>query len=301
MDTCMLCKEASAVAITTNFDTDVRKVKCPRCGTFRITEEAHDLVQGADFSDRRYLLSAIARGAFEEGHSIEITTKNVGQLTESARPPSTVFEALDRLLLYIGTKAASFGELLHLSSNDYPIIFAQNPAELSYLRTHLIGLGYLKEGSGGNFQLTIGGWQKLEQLREARPSSKRAFVAMWFDQETEQAWKEGFKPALAETGYEPVRIDLIPHNEKICDRIVAELRGSGLVVADFTGNRGGVYFEAGFAMGHGIPVIWTCRDDAVEGLHFDTRQYNHIVWEAPAGLREQLIDRIRATLPAPQE
>ena len=87
------------------------------------------------------------------------------------------------------------------------------------------------------------------------------------------------------------------HNEKIDDRIIAEIRQSGLVVADFTGQRGGVYYEAGFANGLGIPLIWTCHDDAVENLHFDTRQYNHIVWQEPVDLRSQLVDRIAATLP----
>ena len=38
-------------------------------------------------------------------------------------------------------------------------------------------------------------------------------------------------------------------------------RHGGLVVADFTGHRGGVYFEAGFARGLGIPVVWTCHKE----------------------------------------
>ncbi len=37
--------------------------------------------------------------------------------------------------------------------------------------------------------------------------------------------------------------------------------GLRFMIADFTGHRGGVYFEAGFAHGLGIPVIWTCRED----------------------------------------
>jgi len=30
-------------------------------------------------------------------------------------------------------------------------------------------------------------------------------------------------------------------------------------------------------MGLGRQVIWTCRDDDLKNVHFDTRQYNHIV------------------------
>jgi len=110
---------------------------------------------------------------------------------------------------------------------------------------------------------------------------------------------EGFSPALEENGYVPMRIDAVQHNEKIDDRIIAEIRRSGLLVADVTGQRGGVYFEAGFAMGLGIPVIWTCRDDEIANVHFDTRQYNHVVWSTPSDLREKLNLRIQASLPKP--
>jgi hypothetical protein len=37
-------------------------------------------------------------------------------------------------------------------------------------------------------------------------------------------------------------------------------------------------------MGLGLPVIWTCRKDALRDLHCDTRQYNFIEWETPDGL-----------------
>ena len=119
---------------------------------------------------------------------------------------------------------------------------------------------------------------------------------MWFDPELYPAWSEGIEPALRDAGYTPVRVDRVEYNEKIDDRIIAEIRRSGLVVADFTGDRGGVYYEAGFAQGLGLPVIFTIRKDEIKRLHFDTRQYNHIAWETPAELRERLHYRVMATL-----
>jgi nucleoside 2-deoxyribosyltransferase len=68
------------------------------------------------------------------------------------------------------------------------------------------------------------------------------------------------------------------------------------MIADFTLHRKGVYFEAGFAMARGIPVIFSCRSDELEQTHFDTRQYNHIVWETAKELNAKLSDRIRATV-----
>jgi nucleoside 2-deoxyribosyltransferase len=69
-------------------------------------------------------------------------------------------------------------------------------------------------------------------------------------------------------------------------------------VADFTLHKAGVYFESGFALGLGIPVIWTCREDELVKTHFDTRQYNHVVWKDEQDLFEKLKRRIEATIPA---
>ena len=100
----------------------------------------------------------------------------------------------------------------------------------------------------------------------------------------DEVWENAIKPGIEDAGYEPVRVDRKEHVNKIDDEIVAELRRARFVVADFTcgqaGARGGVYYEAGFAHGRGVPVIFSCREDVIEKLHFDTRQYSHIVWEA---------------------
>ena len=99
-----------------------------------------------------------------------------------------------------------------------------------------------------------------------------------------------------------------PHGQADTGSGIAEIKRSRFLVADFTCGvishdgkpvgiaRGGVYYEAGFAQGLNIPVIWTCREDAISHLHFDTRQYNHIVWKAPDDLRQQLRDSIGAVI-----
>ena len=45
-----------------------------------------------------------------------------------------------------------------------------------------------------------------------------------------------------------------------------------------------------------IDVIFTCREDALQNVHFDTRQYNHIVWKTPEELRKGLAARISAVI-----
>lgn len=144
------------------------------------------------------------------------------------------------------------------------------------------------------------GYARLAELEGSNVASKQAFVAMWFDDTMKLVYDEGIAPAIRDAGYEPVRIDRKEHNNKIDDEIIAEIRRSRFVVSDFTqgasGARGGVYYEAGFAQGLNMPVIFTCRNDMIDKVHFDTRQYNHIIWATPEELRERLAKRISATL-----
>ena len=123
---------------------------------------------------------------------------------------------------------------------------------------------------------------------------------MWFDDSMNEAWDRGMAPAVRDAGYDPVRIDQREHVNKINDEIIAELRRARFVVSDFThgdaGARGGVYYEAGFAHGLAIPVIFTCHETSLRDVHFDTRQYNHIVWKSPEELRSRLTSRIAAVI-----
>lgn len=148
--------------------------------------------------------------------------------------------------------------------------------------------------------LTVEGYTRLAELQKTDAASSEAFVAMWFDGSMDKAWRFGLKLGIRDSGYEPVRIDRKEHLNKIDDEVISAIRRSRFVVADFShgdqGVRGSVYYEAGFAHGLGIPVIFTCREDMLHEIHFDTRQYNHLLWSEPDELRGMLKNRIVATL-----
>ena len=123
---------------------------------------------------------------------------------------------------------------------------------------------------------------------------------MWFDPSMNSVCEEGIEPAIREAGFKPFRIDRKEHINKIEDEIIAEIRRSRFVVADFThddkGARGSVYWEAGFAHGLNLPVFHTCREDCMKTLHFDTAHFRHIVWNNPQDLRTQLRNSIGAVI-----
>jgi nucleoside 2-deoxyribosyltransferase len=151
------------------------------------------------------------------------------------------------------------------------------------------------------------GLQRIRELKsKAAGDQSQAFVAMWFDPSRNKVFDVMEKAAI-EAGFDKcLRIDNKETNNKICDEIIAEIRKSQCVIADFTGNRGGVYFEAGFALGLGIPVIWLVDDNwwnetddtgkRINDLHFDTRQYAHINYKDENDLYERLKARIAATI-----
>lgn len=149
-----------------------------------------------------------------------------------------------------------------------------------------------------NVSVSAAGWDRVAELEEEGRSAgcKQVFVAMWFSDELKRVYDQGFYPAIDETGFVPRKIDLLEHNEYVPIQIIAEIRKSRFLVADMTGQRGGVYFEAGFALGLGIPVIWTCRKDEIDKCHFDTKQFSHILWESPEDLKTKLVNRIRVTI-----
>jgi nucleoside 2-deoxyribosyltransferase len=216
--------------------------------------------------------------------------------------PVLVSDWIDRTLINF-SKMAEPGKWIDIYRNkDWIVTYAEDEDRWKFVvwqlrEDKLIDM----DNTNTLIIVTPRGWNRVADIERGTAALlyKQAFVAMWFDGYMDQAWESGFKSGIEEdTGFKAVRVDLKEHNEKICDVIIAEIRKSSFLVADFTGNRGGVYYEAGFAKGLGIPVIFTCQKGEWEKhLHFDTRQYNHIIWENPEDLKIKLKNRMRATIP----
>jgi hypothetical protein len=150
--------------------------------------------------------------------------------------------------------------------------------------------------NGGSCAVTAKGLLAAEALGASGSGSPQGFVAMWFDDSMSDAWLSGFEPGIHAAGYQPRRIDEKDYVGGISDEIMAEIRRSRFVVADYTGQRNGVYFEAGFALGLGLTVIPTCRAAEIDKLHFDIKHLNTLGWKTPAELADKLNKRIRAVV-----
>jgi len=282
---------------------DMLFINCRICGGYKISWPAKaDLVDRRDRSNI-HLLSAATRRASDGGHHLSLIGEDIDRLLASTSPLRTPFDVLDALLTDVHRRTEDLTSAIKIPFTDYPLFSLRGWEQMRDFANQCQKLGHLEilnlDDKGIECKLSLDGWQKVDDIRREGRSSSQAFVAMWFDESMDAVFEEGIKPAVEDAGWNALRIDQKEHNDRIDDRIIGELKRSGLLVADFTGQRAGVYFEAGLAQGLGIPVVWTVRKDHLEDVHLDTRQYNHVVWESPEELREKLAFRLLATVTPP--
>jgi hypothetical protein len=169
------------------------------------------------------------------------------------------------------------------------------------------GLLNLQAPYGEKGQLSVGltfaGWQRYSELYRAHSEGPIAFMAMPFNDATlDKLYRNCFKPAVQQTGFELRRLDDKPPAGLIDLRMEVEIRRSRFLIAELTNENRGVYWEAGFAEGLGKPVIYTCEKSYFEGnrSHFDINHRHTIVWSGGEldKVRDSLRTTIRATLPS---
>lgn len=292
---------------------DIWHVVCAVCSRYGITEDVLLGCQSGEvLPDVKLALSAVVRRRCEyTGRAELLTTTNCGDLASSAPNRNDVPAKVRYLLAYIAHKSRFPGERITLKGqSDYPICFAANRDEFGFYAQFIKEAGFvdgqraesaLEELGDYHYWLTPKGWEEIERIPTL--DSPNAFVAMSFTKDGEygplltQAFEQAIMPAVEQdAGYEAIRVDRQQFLGDIVFEIIARIKECRFMVADVTEHKNGVYFEAGYAMGFGLPVIWTCHNDDMAQAHFDTSHMNHIVWEDIPGLRKALANRILATI-----
>jgi hypothetical protein len=285
-------------------------ISCPQCGDFYITFKALDLLN--EEAVKYHVASYYIRKEYDvRGESGQFIPIDSTFIQKCANLPEIGLEKkIDLLLQAFFANCVEYGDILPLQNNLQRYIALaclQSKKSLYFTldaleQKALVVLEKYSFISGTDYisvALTPKGFSYVETLKK-QTDSTQIFIAMWFNSLMDKALNEAIRPAITDAGLNPFRIDDKDHNNNIDDEIIAEIQRSRAVVADFTKHRGGVYFEAGYALGLGLPVIWTCREDEKDKLHFDIRQYNTIMWEdseeGRTKFREALKQRIRSTI-----
>ena len=279
------------------------KFNCVRCGLFEIGNIAASEISVWN-SQQRINLS----GWIRDNQDCQIFGPNVKILANL--PNLTVGEKAEKILVQLAKKFPKPGEIQELSGGAHLEFLAvgrlTDAKELQFfLRDYLYAeMGFLLRyelvtqlGDDSRYAISPKGWAFLDSLRHGNPDSQVGFIAMWFDGSMNDAWL-AIENGIRAAGYKPFRVDQKEHNNDITDEIIAGIRGSKFLVADLTQHRNGVYYEAGFAKGLGLEVVWLCRKSDEKDRHFDIRQLSTIFWEEDklTELSKALENRIVATI-----
>lgn len=274
---CPVCEEPLIKASSHN---DLNYANCPLCGEYRLTRSVFKFFR-TEKPEKR--VCANISGWLRENKEFEINSSNLDNLCRQKTP--SFHERADKILLMLEKKTTYIGEYITRDKSWISIGWCINENEIDQIVKYLeksvsrIACEAPVMKKYRDYHITPNGWEYLEKLKKINADSEQGFVAMWFDNSLDKIYNEIITTAIFDAGYKPHRVDQREHNDKIDDEIISEIRKSRFVLADFTGHRGGVYYEAGFAKGLGMEVFWTCRKDEIDKLHFDIRQYNCIEWE----------------------
>lgn len=234
--------------------------------------------------------------------------------------PKNFSERIDYIIKYLGTHVEHIGqqitfsyfELLSLLFVDRRemrknIIKAediQRPVndcmqEAKYMLDSIANSGMIEYKFEGEdeknvlIRLTPKGYARVDELQKNTTHGKSVLVAMKFGDDTIPL-REAIREGITKAEYVAIFIDEVQHNEFITPELLKHIRDSKFVVVDLTHRNNGAYFEEGYAMGLGKPVIQLCKKDTQ--LHFDIAQKNTIIWQTEADIPERLCNRIKATI-----
>lgn len=279
---CPLCGQTAENHSNEN-DLYEDRWECQTCGRFRISAESERKLRDSDLSGRRFLLSAYSR----EGTDVLIDEDLLSRLGRGTLRERTVLEKTELILRWFADKSTEYGlEVTHEPQHHYPMAWCRSSGEWTRIVTMLAReRGHLKAGTSGSFcKVTDDGWNWLAR-KPREESLATAFVAMNFATAYDDL-RKAIVNAITNAGYRPIVISSDLYSGGIMDRVLARIREARFVVADFSGNRGGVYYEAGFALGMGKTVIHSCSKeqldstDQKERLHFDVAHLKMIPWTA---------------------
>jgi len=290
-----------------------RRWECPRCAEYVLDYSRRPFVLGEAMESANVdasVLSHKIRRAVDNKARVIISEDSLASYGAKEQLPNPREQA-DNLILWIGSHQKNHTDWAtarqeQLAANIGTAISA-NEDDLSWLSRQLANEGLYDRNDTGDAQgwrlrLTMNGWKRYDDLTRRVVAGRIAFMAMAFGQsELDSALDQCFRPAAKRTGFELRKLNEGQPAGLIDNQIRTRIRTARLVIADLTHDNDGAYFEAGFAEGLGINVIYTCEEKKFKTTktHFDTNHMVTILWDLGnlKKAEEDLTGKIRNTLP----
>ncbi len=206
----------------------------------------------------------------------------------------TPAEQADNLILYIASHTKYLGNNFKIAYNS--IEGKQIQAWIGAVDTNNF-IEILKEltikkllnpatqinGEYYTVKLSITGWDRVKELKKMNKNSTQAFMAMKFESEQIKFIKNILTPRIKELGFDLKLLSDITSTENLIDnKLRVAIKQSRFLICDLTHGNRGAYWEAGYAEGLGLPVIYICEKkvlDAKTDIHFDVSHQQIYSWE----------------------
>lgn len=261
------------------------------------------------------------KAEFDKGNNIERRPVHMDEDIIDAWYPKTFSERVDHILLFLNSRIKHIGQQISLSYQESLSAFFIDRKELDetslyrpdwklrdpddceheikYMLDYLVKCSYIEYTDGiseeewVDISLTPEGYARVDMLQKNNAYGRSVLVAMKFGEDTKPL-REAIRKGIHDAKYIAVFIDEVQHNDFITPELLKHIRDSKFVVVDLTHQNNGAYFEEGYAMGLGKPVIQLCKSDTK--LHFDIAQKNTIMWQTEEDIPDRLCNRIKATI-----
>lgn len=301
MEQCPICKMSDEKIKITNDSSgkDLLNIECLYCMPYKVSGSLYPSLIGNTFPHTTSCW--IVEQHYKQGVTPVFMSEDLDKLLHI--PDLRMSQKYERFIEFV---CKTNGKLYEPTSKILMnLCWCQDHHELRSLFRKAEANNHLhvvrdKQGHTLSYTSTYDAREFIENLGY-KTNSNKIFMAFHFTRDMKEEFEDTVKRAVTDASngkLEAVRVSssTTEHNTKIDDELISMLKASKAVIADFTGQRNAVYYEAGYAMGMGIPVIWTCRKSDVDSLSFDTRQYPHIIWENEKDLYKQVSNRIKAKI-----
>ncbi len=293
---CPICKAANVAAIEQSEGVDSYQISCPICGSYEVSGSAITMFTNID---KDFELSyAIGRRNLRK-EKVYVNTVNRDDILDGIEMPTRIKDIAELILTEVYKNEESSANGLVISEDNISLYAIENMNKLRMVLQYVEDADWFtleKFGSGAAFiTITGAGIEHAENIINPNFKSSKVFVAMSFNPELDIIYRDAIKKAVEECGLKPIRIDLEYFNDEIISNILQRINKSRFLIADYTDNRPGVYFETGYAIGKGLPVIYCCRKSDKGNIHFDVDHYNFINWEEVNDFKSGLVKRITNT------
>lgn len=251
--------------------------------------------------NQRYILSGLLLNNKWPLRDDEILGMNkIKDILINSNYPKSPKEKKEFVFNVLFSKNKLDGQQYSLDSDNIHKYYLRSSQEYKFYLEDLSNDGYIKLYPNNQtflaYSITYKGLNYGISLNEEGYNSNICFVAMSFSKEDLQIFTEAIEPACNKLGFIARRIDGEHYDpeKSVNDAMIALMKKSKFCIADFTGQKHGVYFEAGYCLGRGKKVIYTCSRKDFEDSHFDTNHFPHIVYENLDEMRDGLIKKIEA-------